>query len=344
MATPTKDNSRPCRPCHRHPGTFPSSPARSFSSSSSSSDFEFTVVVSPRKSTSSLCPADELFYKGQLLPLQLSPRISMVRTLILSASTTCSSASSSDVSRDSTGSSTDSLLLDSSCCDSSRPSSVAADHHEYDRLVSAPKDPVNDEARRQRQGKQRAMDGYFGLSKFSSVFQRKEIRHRKGRKATGPGPVKRMSVTAKEVIGKYLRKVKPIYEKLSTQKQHMQRGKASAAPSGNTGVVLPSREERTVREIMFDSTGNGGKGVRTMANPFSHSFSGNLRYPRKGRSGSGASCPSSMRSSPSHSGVLAGGKTAGKLSSEESSMEELQSAIQGAIAHCKNSMLQSKIR
>ncbi|KAL0367459.1 UNVERIFIED_CONTAM: putative membrane-associated kinase regulator 1 [Sesamum radiatum] len=82
----------------------------------------------------------------------------------------------------------------------------------------------------------------------------------------------------------------------------------------------------------------------------SHSFSGNLQrlYPRSARSYI-SSCPSSMRSSPSHgrNGVESGfGYTqlgragSGTYNSDASSMEELQSAIQGAIAHCKNSMLQ----
>ncbi|KAF5183718.1 membrane-associated kinase regulator [Thalictrum thalictroides] len=83
---------------------------------------------------------------------------------------------------------------------------------------------------------------------------------------------------------------------------------------------------------------------------FSNSFSGNLRYPR--RKSSVLSCPSSMRSSPNHSGVLcrntaiSGGNGANNVprsvsSSGTSSMEELQNAIQGAIAHCKNSMVQN---
>ena len=70
-----------------------------------------------------------------------------------------------------------------------------------------------------------------------------------------------------------------------------------------------------------------------------HSFSGNLRYPR--RKIIVSSCPSSMRSSPSHSGVLSKNKNVCFNSFQDSSsMEELQSAIQGAIAHCKNSMMQ----
>ncbi|CBI26219.3 unnamed protein product, partial [Vitis vinifera] len=211
--------------------TLPSSPSHSFSSSSSS-DFEFTVSQSPLKSSSNhLCPADELFYKGQLLPLHLSPRLSMVRTLLLASSSTASSSSdtTTTASRDSTGSSTEST---SSFC----------------------------------------------------------------------------------------------------QQQKMGTDTTAAA-------TLSMKSERSIKDVTGISVQNSGNDSR--GGGFSHSFSGNLRYPRRRRCVS--SCPSSMRSSPSHSGVLcrnmyaSTGRTGG-ISHMDSTMEELQSAIQGAIAHCKNSM------
>nr|DAD26452.1 TPA_asm: hypothetical protein HUJ06_027920 [Nelumbo nucifera] len=59
--------------------------------------------------SSNLYPADELFYKGHLLPLHLSPRLSMVRTLLLASSSSSScSDSTTTASRDSIGSSNDS--------------------------------------------------------------------------------------------------------------------------------------------------------------------------------------------------------------------------------------------
>ncbi|KAL2508876.1 putative membrane-associated kinase regulator 1 [Forsythia ovata] len=80
----------------------------------------------------------------------------------------------------------------------------------------------------------------------------------------------------------------------------------------------------------------------------SHSFSGNMRRYTRRRSCI-SSCPSSIRSSPNHSRILCRNEFTSKSStttstnySHTSSMEELQSAIQGAIAHCKNSMLQDK--
>ncbi|XP_050220542.1 probable membrane-associated kinase regulator 1 [Mercurialis annua] len=304
--------------------TLPSSPSHSFSSSS---DFEFTVSLSPRKSSTALYrPADELFYKGQLLPLHLSPRISMVRTLLLASSSTSSSSdTNTTASRDSTGSSNDStasfasdlvLLGD---CDSSRPSSVTEFDDEFKKLNNSGTKKNNK---------------YFSLSRFSSVFKPK---NRENDGVSGSSSVKRMSTTAREVIRKYLKKVKPLYEKLS-QKQQQKMGVINSLNNLNP-IIKPERSDvvsvKNARNK--ESNNNGG---------FSHSFSGNLRYPR--RRSCVSSCPSSMRSSPSHSGVLCknAGVNSGRggiyYAGDTSSMEELQSAIQGAIAHCKNSMVQNK--
>jgi hypothetical protein len=312
--------------------TLPPSPSHSFSSSSSS-DFEFTISLSPRKSSTALCPADELFYKGQLLPLHLSPRLSMVRTLLASSST--SSASDTTASRDSTGSSNDShsslnsdlaLLAE---CDSSRPSSVTEDD-EFKRLHNP-----NHQIKKSK---------YFSLSRFSSVF-RKEPKNRDADNVSGSS-VKRVSATAKEVIRKYLKKVKPLYEKLSQkqQQQQQQQQKLGVVTTlrPTTTVPLSVKAERSEKDTEI----SGKSASKENGGGFSHSFSGNLRYPR--RRSCVSSCPSSMRSSPSHSGVLSRngfmgtGRVGGMSHADTSSMEELQSAIQGAIAHCKNSMIQSK--
>ncbi|KAJ4722420.1 BRI1 kinase inhibitor 1-like [Melia azedarach] len=317
--------------------TLPSSPSHSFSSSSSS-DFEFTISISPRKSSSTLCPADELFYKGQLLPLHLSPRISMVRTLLLASSSTSSSSdTTTTASRDSTGSAssndsnssfTSDLVLLAEC-DSSRPSSVTEDD-EFRRLNG------NHGFQQIKKSK------YFSLSRFSSVFK-KESRNREQDNVSGSS-VKRMSATAKEVIRKYLKKVKPLYEKLSQKQQP----KTGGFPMNRSCVSFPMKTERSVRDIEVSNKNSRKENSASI----SHSFSGNLRYPR--RKSCVSSCPSSMRSSPSHSGILSrsgiagvsggcGRVGGGMYCTDTSSMEELQSAIQGAIAHCKNSMNKSMV-
>ncbi|GMJ02629.1 BRI1 kinase inhibitor 1 [Hibiscus trionum] len=73
-----------------------------------------------------------------------------------------------------------------------------------------------------------------------------------------------------------------------------------------------------------------------------YSFSGNLSWRNRkaesrGRRGGYYSAPSSMRTSPSHSGLLVATKGS-PSSTSDSTMEELQAAIQSAIAHCKNSI------
>ncbi|KAE8717610.1 putative membrane-associated kinase regulator 1 [Hibiscus syriacus] len=308
--------------------TLPSSPSHSFSSSSSS-DFEFTISFSPRAATSSsLCPADDLFYKGQLLPLHLSPRLSMVRTLLSSSS----SSSTATASRDSTASSSndsrssfasDILLLAADNCGSSRPSSVSEDNGNQ----------IFPTHHQQPQQQQIKKNKYFSLSRFSSMFN-KENKHDQvvNMAAAPPSSVKKMSITAKRVISKYLKKVKPLYEKLSNKQVETVSALSSSTSVPTSFSIKPMRSVK-------ESNNNGG---------FSHSFSGNLRYPR--RRSCISSCPSSMRSSPSHSGVLSRngvplntGRVGGAMQyPDQSSMEELQSAIQGAIAHCKNSLVRNK--
>ncbi|KAJ6844492.1 putative membrane-associated kinase regulator 1 [Iris pallida] len=346
----------------RRGGYFPSP------SSSSSSDFEFTVSVSPssRRSCSRQCPADELFYKGQILPLHLSPRISMVRTLLLASSSSCSDTATT-ASRDSNGSSSSSssaasaadlLLLLPAECDSSRPSSVTEEEEARRAVISSPAAA--------KRGK------YFSslANRFSSVFL-----SRGGSKKDAPPSSaaaadldalptggKRANTTAKQVIKKYVSKVKPLYEKLSNKNPNPN---PNSNPNPNPkkkkaffsirrerdNITLSSRNLMESMKKLDEEEEDGGASTRGVFFPQSHSFSGNLRYPRRKRCA--GSCPSSMGSSPAHSGLLrvnggaAGGfpadhpSLAPSSSSSSSSMQELQNAIQGAIAHCKSAMVQS---
>lgn len=345
------------------PHTLPTSPSHSFSSSSSS-DFEFTISVSPRKSSNALCPADELFYKGQLLPLHLSPRLSMVQTLLLASSSTSSSSDTSTAttaSRDSTGSSNDSqyssfnseLVLLAESCDSSRRASSVTEDDEFKRLTT-PQSQIKLSG--QIKNSNKSTNKYFSLARFSSVFKKEPKQHRGGDPDNVSGSsVKRMSATAKEVIRKYLKKVKPLYEKISQKQQQQQQqqlqklGRLMTVPASTTtnAISFSTKSEKSARgadQLPGKNTRKDGNNNNNNGG-FSHSFSGNLRYPR--RRSCISSCPSSIRSSPSHSGALCrpgpGGGKGGVMYNyaDTSSMEELQSAIQGAIAHCKNSLVQN---
>ncbi|XP_026445305.1 probable membrane-associated kinase regulator 1 [Papaver somniferum] len=292
--------------------TLPSSPTHS----SSSSDFEFLISLpSPHKLSSSSCPAaaDELFFKGQILPLHISPRLSMLQSL---GSSSSSSASSTTNSRDSTSSSNDLFLLsssshESSCNSSCRPSSVTEELELLPQLNN-PRSDLN-----QKKNYQQVLSfqnlhkeqikkpvKYFSLSRFSNVFRKDQSKIR-GDTVNSPviqeqggsnsNSVKKM----KEMVSKYMKKVKPFYEKLSSKQQSS------------------SIKDRGLSQ--------------------SQSFSENILYPRKNNNNYKqscivSSCPSSMRSSPSRCSLV---------KSSSSSIEELQNAIQGAITHCKNSYSKS---
>ncbi|KAK9672000.1 hypothetical protein RND81_12G069200 [Saponaria officinalis] len=351
--------------------TLPSSPTHSFSSSSSS-DFEFRISISPRKSSAALCPADELFYKGKLLPLHTSPRISMVRTLLLASSSTSSSSDTtttasrdSSSSNDSTSSSfaTDLSLLASGdpCYDSNRPSSATDNdnNNNNDNNSHIVKRPINKKT--SSNSATSTSSKYFSLSRFSNVFRKDNINVNSTLSPPAPpkesntNKDKKINSSAKEVIRKYLKKVKPLYDKLSSKHPGRSPCVGGISPVLETTSSLSAPLRATSTDILLKGTersttlvecrqSGGGSGTSL----FSQSFSGNLKCSKMVKRGYVASCPSSMRSSPSHSGALnrAGqpvrpGVASCSYSSDASTMEELQNAIQGAIAHCKSSMLQS---
>uniref|UniRef100_A0A0E0E4Z3 BRI1 kinase inhibitor 1 n=1 Tax=Oryza meridionalis TaxID=40149 RepID=A0A0E0E4Z3_9ORYZ len=100
----------------------------------------------------------------------------------------------------------------------------------------------------------------------------------------------------------------------------------------------------------FSRHGGGEREKREQQRRRPHSFSAHgpsaLREQRerwRRRRGQLSSAPASLRASPANSGHLSvGGSVKVSTSSEESTMEELQSAIEAAIAHCKNSITVAK--
>ncbi|XP_015941411.1 probable membrane-associated kinase regulator 1 [Arachis duranensis] len=340
-----RSNNRPNPSSHSC--TLPPSPTHSFSSSSSSSsssDFEFTISISPRKSSTLLCPADELFYKGQLLPLHLSPRISMVRTLLLSSS---SSAAAPRHSTASTTSTSSSFTYD---CDSSRPSSVTDDENNF---VNRHNTTINNAFhcdKKTATNNNNNNNKYFSFSRFSSVFRKNRVETHESVSVSVSEPsrsVKKMGSTAKEVIRKYLNKVKKPLLFSHKHKDHQQTTQVSSSSSKKVAkrsametqnAPPPPPPPSSSFSCLKKETTEINKSA-LVSSSWHSSFSGNLNYPRR-KSIYVSSCPSSMRSSPTHSGVLS---TAGGFSyADTSTTEELQNAIQGAIAHCKNSLAQNK--
>lgn len=217
----------------------PLSPKNSFSSSSSS-DFEFTISISPRKSSIALCPADELFCNGHLLPLH-SRRNSLVPTLLPSSSTSSSADSAATTaSRDSTGSSSTDSSRSSSQNDPTRPTSDATDlntgiRHRHDKKCKQ-----------------------FSFSRFSSVFRKepKSVNNvSTGGSDSKPPRVKGIGSTAKQVIKKYFRKVQ------------LKIGSKSCHSPATPPLPPESTKNSSLTSGTVEESGR-----------FSLSFSGNLRY------------------------------------------------------------------
>ncbi|KAL2487005.1 putative membrane-associated kinase regulator 1 [Abeliophyllum distichum] len=181
---------------------------------------------------------------------------------------------------------------------------------------------------------------YFSFSRFSSVF-------RKEPKNSSSSSSKSASTSAKEVISKYLKKVKPLYEKISQKQQLKVPSSSLTKTTAAAATVISTRMARSANPSLCMKT-DGSIKEKDQNTTISLSFSGNMRRYARRRSCI-SSCPSSVRSSPNHSRILCRNEFTPKSSTtssthyaDTSSMEDLQSAIQGAIAHCKNSMLQDK--
>jgi BRI1 kinase inhibitor 1 len=89
------------------------------------------------------------------------------------------------------------------------------------------------------------------------------------------------------------------------------------------------------------SSGRDGDGRRPRAHTFTYGRGGSAASSKRHK-GRLSSAPASLRGSPANSGHLSVGDSVTKASStpsEVSTTEELHSAIQAAIAHCKNSAI-----
>ncbi|KAE8653975.1 hypothetical protein F3Y22_tig00117056pilonHSYRG00605 [Hibiscus syriacus] len=98
------------------------------------------------------------------------------------------------------------------------------------------------------------------------------------------------------------------------------------------------RYMRMIRPLLLFRRKRENHNIHSQAYSFSGDLSSRNKKPGwRGRRGDYYSAPSSMRTSPTHSGLLVANKGS-PSSTRDSTMEELQAAIQSAIAHCKNSI------
>lgn len=321
-------------------------------------EFEFRISVSRAPGVSNtidlISPADELFYKGQLLPLHLPPRIQMVQNL--GSVTGSESGAASDSVNSESFWSKDSTNSDSSCSTSNSSSSRDSSGSSQDSECCNSRDLINEKEKTQfpswRKSAARLKGSLLNLKKSSKVgMDEKQINAgpQKCKTSEQPPPVSVLSRNSSR--GTESNRVQKTYHSLSFSDRFSSMGKDREKAAGNYNrsakevfqkyfkMIKPFSEKRSQKhELRMDeckeSTVKSAASEKPRPSQSSGRlfFSGNLKMGR--RSSGGVSCPSSMRSSPNNSGVLVGMKA---VSSSGSTMEELQNAIQGAIAHCKKS-------
>lgn len=251
----------------------PSSPSHEFSFTTSHNTFNKSFPNSNNKSKPSspnsftaldLSPADDIFFHGHLLPLQILSNFP------------------SSISPRASTNSMDSFTLPIR--------ELFSEEDDDENLPSKESSIKNMEPSKKIEGKFK-----FAFSLFSSTKGTKGCHKEKEKNK------KKMRFdfhVIHHAMKKYLRMVKPLFKK---EKIRVHDKKCySSSYSGN---VTP----RNKQEMM-----------------------------KSWKLGQYSSAPTSMRSSPSNSGVLFP-TTPLTTTASDSSMEELQAAIQAAIAHCKNS-------
>lgn len=383
------------------------SKARSFQKSLDSQDFEFnrfTMVPDLLEPKQHVAPADELFFKGQLLPLQHDPREQLVQTLKnveadLSLPLIC--PSEQDVanfgsligigmteSRSSSFRSRHSSYWESSEKDSRDSSSSSCSNGSssimQDSCMTIPRErntPVDDEGSNninlgrkmnnlQAETRKWSWKSLFNSLKSanSSKIRTEESNRQQDRpsfsenvrnsvrNSTSMGQIstsgstdhasksKRLALQAKEQWQRCVNKVKPFYRKLSFPKQHQEEEEEERASS-----AAPWAKPNCNRKLATASIASHAKSSRSssstplMKSParkdnLSSNFLHHHHHSSRRFSSVVASCPASMRSSPHHSGVLAVvNKGSSSSTTSGNSVHDLHSAIQGAIAHCKQS-------
>jgi BRI1 kinase inhibitor 1 len=125
-----------------------------------------------------------------------------------------------------------------------------------------------------------------------------------------------------------------------------ERGKDKAKRARDVGQWVKKHMAAMVQQLRSSFYGRQAEREQRRRRPHSFSARGSnaaremkerARWTRR-RGQHLSSAPASLRASPANSGHLSVGASVNvSTSSEESTMQELQSAIQAAIAHCKNS-------
>lgn len=277
-------------------------------------------------------PADDLFYKGQLLPLHLPPRLQMVRNLSMSRESQVHKYASPDnnMSFLSSHEDFDFGITFSSGFENGNVTPVISKEaevnsakfertqHMQSAIKSATKFKVS--LFGFRKSSKVAMDDHYSTRlssspsnpspatepkfaiKFKSIKTPVRIfgKNYRTKSLKSPDYSSRSSTGAKHVLQKYLRMMK------HTISQRHHRGNVEGQQlEGGDECAWPSNVGESGRRTHISFSGNLKMGFRNLGS---------------------RSCPPSMNSSPDHNEVLTSFHD-----------EDLHSSIQGAIAHCKQS-------
>ncbi|CAH9125398.1 unnamed protein product [Cuscuta epithymum] len=278
-------------PPGKTPGGSAVHPAASPTSSASSPVHEFSFTHSLHQSEAAnapektrhpfavdLTPADDIFFHGQLLPLQHHHRHNHHLSAVSPRTSSISSGIpiSPPVIRE--------YQYPPPDQNASRSQSQTDRHRRQN----------SEDLRREEKSKPRSFSSMFWPPKWKKGYEVRE-KEKQGKKV-------KFDVT--QVVKRYMKLVTPLL-----------------------GMRGGRRRSRTAAEEERQSN---------------YSYSGHISVRGKWKKETSirgrSSAPASLRASPANSGVLLPPATSGiSSSSSVSTMEDLQSAIQAAIAHCKNS-------
>ncbi|KAI3937998.1 hypothetical protein MKX01_027925 [Papaver californicum] len=287
-----------------------------------SGDFEFQMPSTSLESeTTLISPADELFYKGNLLPLQIPPRLQMVEKLLKTSTTSHENKAESfaeNYTSSTTPTTTSSTPFDSYNVSPTHSYTVSKELNAADYFCECPTDKVIgfiDENPKKSWSKKLKLIKQSSLGMmlkssgayFKSLFSKSGCSDESCFETNRRNGVEGIASKGKECLNKYM--------KVGRTKN----------PFGQIQI------ER------YKMTGNVMKGIgrekMSEANGYSHrkSFTGIIKQ-----------CPSSSLFSNANSKDFFELHLLRRSKSDNSA--EIESAVQGAIAHCKQSPVAVLIR
>ncbi|KAK8534753.1 hypothetical protein V6N13_081179 [Hibiscus sabdariffa] len=254
-------------------------------------EFEFQMcAVDCNGDVNSTSPADELFYKGKLLPLHLPPRLQMVQKLLQSPSNSCTFQENGDVHA--IGSTNGSVPLE--------PCRVSTELNPDDYLFEW----------------STKMDGFRGND--SNKSWSKKLKQ-----------MKQSSITQKlKASREYL---KSLFSKSACSDESCAKAAAGNGLETNNKYMKMAKKKNPFGKIDKELAEDVADGHR-------RSFSGVIqRHSATKSSSSSTSSSGSSSSSTSFSFSSSGFCDLQLLKRSNSANSEIESSIEGAIAHCKQS-------